>query len=155
MSPTQSGQSSTTSLVARSRTGPRALRLGEDERDFGWMMFAGVMLLVLGCTNTVEGVAAVSGSDFFVARAHYLFGDLGSWGWVIWLLGVAQGLTGVGILVKNQFARWLGVAFASGNTLAQMLMIQAYPLWSLALVGLDIIVIYALVVHGGRSYRPA
>ncbi len=135
--------------------GPRALRLGEDRSDFGWMMFAGVVLLVLGCVNTVEGVAAVSGSDVFVGRAHYLFGDLGSWGWVIWVLGVTQALTGVAVLVKNQSARWLGVVFASANTMAQMLMIQAYPLWSLALVGLDILVIYALVVHGGRSYRPA
>jgi hypothetical protein len=118
-------------------------------------MFAGVMLLVLGCTNTVEGVAAVSGSDVFVTRAHYLFGDLSGWGWVIWTLGVAQGLTGVGVLVKNQFARWLGVAFAAANTMAQMLMIQAYPFWSLALVSLDVLVMYGLVVYGGRSYRPA
>jgi len=128
--------------------------LGEDDRNFGWVMFAGVMLLVLGCTNTVEGVAAVRGSDFFVTRAHYLFGDLSSWGWVIWIVGVAQGLTGVGVLVKNQFARWLGVAFAFCNALAQMLMIQAYPFWSVALVSLDILVMYGLVVYGGRSYRP-
>jgi hypothetical protein len=133
----------------------RALRLGEDDRNFGWVMFAGVMLLVLGCTNTVEGVAAVGGSDFFVTRAHYLFGDLSSWGWVIWIVGVAQGLTGVGVLVRNQFARWLGVSFAFCNALAQMLMIQAYPFWSLALVSLDILVMYGLVVYGGRSYRPA
>lgn len=131
----------------------QALRLGEDDRNNGWVMFAGVMLLVLGCTNTVEGVAAVSGSDFFVTRAHYLFGDLSSWGWVIWLVGVAQGLTGVGVLLKNQFARWLGVAFAFGNALAQLLMIQAYPFWSLALVSLDILVMYGLVVYGGRAYR--
>lgn len=133
---------------------PRALSLGEDDRHFGWVMFAGVMLLILGCTNTVEGVAAVSGSDFFVTRAHYLFGDLSSWGWVIWTFGVAQGLTGVGVLLKSQFARWLGVAFAVGNALVQMLIIQAYPFWSLALVSLDILVMYGLVVYGGRTYRP-
>lgn len=75
----------------------------------------------------MEGVAAVSGSDFFVTRANYLFGDLSSWGWVIWTFGVAQGLTGVGVLLKNQFARWLGVVVAVGNALVQMLMIQAYP----------------------------
>ncbi len=61
----------------------------------------------------------------------------------------------MGILLNNQFARWLGVAFVAGNTLAQMLMIQAYPFWSLALVGLDILVHVRTVVHGGRSYRPA
>ena len=134
-------------------TAPRAMRLGEDDRGAGWVMFAGVMLVVLGCTNTVEGVAAVTGSDFFVTRAHYLFGDLSAWGWVIWVIGVAQGLTGVGVLVKNQFARWAGVAFACANALAQMLMIQAYPLWSLALLSLDILVMYGLVVYGGRVYR--
>lgn len=135
-------------------TAPQALRLGEDDRGVGWVTFAAVMLLLLGCTNTVEGVAAVTGSDFFVSRAHYLFGDLSSWGWVIWLIGVAQGLTGVAVLVKIQFARWFGVAFAFFNALAQILTIQAYPFWSLALLSLDILVIYALIVHGGRIYRP-
>jgi hypothetical protein len=136
-------------------TPAHVLRLGEDNKGAGWVTFACVMLLVLGCTNTVEGVAAVSGSDFFVTRAHYLFGDLSSWGWVIWVIGVAQGMTGVAVLVKNQFARWLGVAFAFCNALAQMLMIQAYPFWSLALLSLDLLVMYGLVVYGGRSYRPA
>jgi hypothetical protein len=134
---------------------PRALRLGDDERGVRWVMFAGIMLLLLGCTNTVEGVAAVNGSHFFASGSHYLFGDLDSWGWVIWIIGVAQGLTGVAILFKNQLARWLGVAFAFANALAQMLMIQAYPLWSLSLLGLDILVLYGLLVYGGRSYRPA
>ncbi|HYB25149.1 MAG TPA: hypothetical protein VEF89_00900 [Solirubrobacteraceae bacterium] len=133
--------------------GPRVLRVGEDDRGRGWVTFAAAMLLVLGCTNTVEGVAAVTGSDFFVTRAHYLFGDLDSWGWVIWVIGVAQGITGVGVLVKNQVARWLGVAFAAVNALAQMLMMQAYPFWSLALLSLDVVVMYGLVVYGGRSYR--
>lgn len=133
----------------------RALRFGQDERGRGWVMFAGAMLLLLGCTNTVEGVAAVTGSDFFVARAQYVFGDLSSWGWVIWVLGVAQGLTGVAVLFKNQVARWMGVAFAAGNALAQLLMIQAYPFWSLAVFGLNIAVIYGLVVYGGQSFRAA
>ena len=130
-----------------------ALRLGADERGRGWVMFAAAMLLLLGCTNTLEGVAAVTGSDFFVTRGQYIFGDLSSWGWAIWLLGVAQGLTGVAVLVKSQVARWLGVAFAAGNAVAQLLMIQAYPLWSLAVFSLDIAVIYGLAVYGGRAWR--
>jgi hypothetical protein len=131
------------------------LRLGEDDRAPGWVMFAGIMLIILGLTNTTEGVAAVTGSDFFVARAHYMFGDLSSWGWVIWVIGIAQGLTGVAVLFRIQIARWLGVGFAFANALAQMLMIQAYPFWSLALFTVDILVIRGLVVYGGRNYRPA
>lgn len=119
------------------------------------MVFAGTVLLILGCTNIIDGVAAVNGSNFFLGRAHYIFGDLTSWGWVVWLTGIAQGLTACGVLLKRQVARWLGVAFASLNALAQLLMIQAYPYWSMALFSLDIVVIYGLVVHGGRTYRPA
>jgi hypothetical protein len=33
---------------------------------------AGTLLLVLGCMNIIEGIAAVSGSHFFVGRAHYI-----------------------------------------------------------------------------------
>ncbi len=133
----------------------QTLRLGEDPHGVRWMIFAGTLLLMLGCTNIIEGIAGVNGSRFFVANAHYVFGDLNSWGWAIWLVGIAQGLTALGVLVKNQLARWLGVTFAICNAFAQLLMIQAYPFWSLALFSLDILVIYGLVVHGGRTYRPA
>jgi hypothetical protein len=118
------------------------------------VIFAGVVLLVAGCTNIIEGISAVDGSSFFVSNAHYVFGDLNTWGWVVWLLGIAQGLTALGIVVRNQLARWFGVAFAAANALAQLLLIQAYPFWSLALFALDIIVIYALVVHGGTAAPP-
>jgi hypothetical protein len=133
--------------------GTQSLRLGADDRDVGWLIFAGVVLLVLGCMNIIEGIAAVNGSHAFAGNAHYMIGDLNSWGWVLWLVGIAQGLTAAGVLLRNQYARWLGVAFAFANGLAQLLIIQAYPFASLALFSLDILVIYGLVVHGGRTYR--
>lgn len=132
-----------------------SLRLGQDDHDRDWMVYAGTLLLVLGCVNIIDGIAAVNGSDFFLSRAHYIFGDLSAWGWVIWLVGIAQGLAACGVLLKNQSARWFGVAFAFLNALAQLLMIEAYPFLSLALLSLDIVVIYGLVVHGSRTYRPA
>lgn len=133
----------------------RTLRLGEDDRNRPWVVFAGTLLLVGACANIIDGVAAVNGSHFFLGHAHYVFGDLSSWGWVVWLLGIAQGLTACGVLLKNQLARWLGVAFAFLNALAQLMLIEAYPLWSLALFTLDLLVIYGLVVHGARRYQPA
>lgn len=142
------------SALAEDSAGSLALRLGEDDRGFAWMVFAGVVLLLLGSSNTIEGIAAVNGSAFFAGNAQYVFGDLNSWGWTVWIIGVAQGLTAVGLLVRSQVARWLGVMFAGLNALAQLLMIQAAPFWSLAMFGLDIVVIYALVVHGARTYRP-
>jgi hypothetical protein len=131
-----------------------ALRLGEDNGGYGWMIFVGTMLLLLGSANVIEGVAAISDSHFFVTRANYLFGDLHSYGWVLLLNGLVQAATGLGIFFRNQSARWLGVLLAGINALVQLLFIPAYAYWSLALFAVDLLVIYGLVVHGGRTVRP-
>jgi len=139
-------------------TGPRFARTeastyGEDDRGYGWIIFAGTMLALVGVLNVIEGIAAVSKSHFFVANAHYVVGDLKAWGWTVLILGVIQVLTGFGVFLKNQFARWVGVAIASLNAIAQLMFIPAYPFWSLAVFALDILIIYGLVAYGGRMLR--
>ena len=132
-----------------------AVRLGEDDRGYGWVMFAAAMLAAVGSVNLIEGIAAISKSHFFVADAHYVFGDMQTWGWVVLFLGVAQGLTALAVIFKNQFARWAGVGFAAFSSIAQLLFIPSYPFWALALFALDILAVYGLVVYGGRTFRPA
>jgi len=73
---------------------------------------------------------------------------------VLLLNGLVQAGAGLGIFLKNQSARWLGVLLAGVNALVQMLFIPAYGYWSLALFAVDLLIIYGLVVHGGRTYRP-
>jgi hypothetical protein len=121
------------------------------ERGYGWIVFAATMLGILAVMNIIEGIAAISRSHFFVGNAHYVFGDLKAWGWVTLLLGVALGFAAVGILAKNQLARWVGVAVAGLNAIAQLMFIEAYPFWSLALFALDVLVIYGLVAYGRRT----
>lgn len=133
----------------------RALRLGIDDRGSGWVVFAATMLILLGAVNIVEGVAAIGNSYFFAPRAHYLFGDLEGWGWVVLANGAVQSLAGIGIFAHNDSARWLGVFLAAVNAMVQMLFMPAYPLWSLSLFAVDLLVIYALVAYGGISFRPA
>jgi hypothetical protein len=131
------------------------MRMGEDDHGFGWIIFAGTVLGMVGTLNFIEGIAAVSNSHFFVANAHYVFSDLNTWGWIVLIIGAAQVLTSLGLLIQNQFARWLGVGFAAANGIAQLLFIPAYPFWSLTLFTLDILVMYGLIVHGGRQYSEA
>jgi len=123
---------------------------GADERGYGWVSFAGVLLLLLGTMNVIEGIAAIGNSHFFVGDAHYVFADLKAWGWVMLCLGVLLLFVGLGVFVKNQAARWTGVAVLSLNAVAQLLMIPAYPFWSLALFALDILAVYGLVIYGER-----
>ena len=121
----------------------------------GWMTFAGIMLMILGVTNVIGGIAAIDDANFYVGDAEFQFGDLNTWGWVILLTGVAQVLAAFGIWARNQFARWLGVGFAAVNMFAQLLMIPAFPLWSLAIFAVDLLIIYGLVVYGRRAERTA
>ena len=132
-----------------------ALRLGEDEPGRGWVVFAAALLMTLGTLNVIDGIAAIGNSQFFVRHAHYLVGDLNSWGWILAAIGVCQGITGFAIARGSDVARWAGIGFALANALAQLLFIQAYPLWSLAIFTVDLLVVYALVVYGTPRLRPA
>jgi putative flippase GtrA len=115
------------------------------------MAFAAVLLLTLGTINIIDGIAAIGSAHFYVGNARYVFGDLNTWGWVVLCLGVLQVLVGLGVFVKNQFARWTGIVVLSLNSIAQLLMMPAYPFWSLAIFAVDIVAIYGLVAYGKRD----
>jgi hypothetical protein len=122
----------------------------DDDRGYGWVAFAGILLLMIGTLNTIEGIAAIGHAHFFVANARYIAGDLNAWGWTVLCLGVVQLIVGLGVFAKNQFARWTGVVALSLNAIAQLMMIPAYPFWSLSIFTLDILAIYGLVAYGKR-----
>ena len=128
-------------------------RTPDEDAGYGWVSFAGVLMLVLGTLNTIEGIAAIGNANFFTHNTHYMFASLNTWGWITLIIGVTQLLVGLGIFAKNQFARWLGVFALSVNALVTMLMIPAYPFWSLAIFAIDILVIYGLAAYGGQHQR--
>jgi hypothetical protein len=105
---------------------------------------------MLGTLNFIEGIAAVSNSRFFVNNTHYIAGSLNTWGWVVLCIGVGQWLVGLGVFFKNQFARWVGVMVLGLNAIVQLLMIPAYPFWSLSIFTLDIVAVFGLVAYGAR-----
>jgi len=122
----------------------------DDERGYGWVVFAGVLLLILGTLNFIEGLAAIGNAHFFVANTHYIAGSLNTWGWVVLCIGVLEWIVGCGVFVKNQFSRWAGVAVLGLNAIAQLLMMPAYPFWSLSIFALDILAIYGLIAYGKK-----
>ena len=122
----------------------------DEERGSGWVTFAGVLLLIVGTLNIIEGIAAIDRASFFVANTHYIAGDLSAWGWTVLFIGIAEVLIGLGVMARNQFARWAGVTVLGLNAIAQLMFIPAYPFWSLAIFSLDILAIYGLVAYGQR-----
>ena len=73
----------------------------DEERGYGWVAFAGVLLLVLGTLNFIEGLAAIGNAHFFVANTHYIAGSLNTWGWVVLCIGVLEWLVGSACLSRT------------------------------------------------------
>jgi hypothetical protein len=124
---------------------------GREDSGAGWVAFAGVMLMILATLNVIDGIAAVSDSTFFTENAKFVISNLNTYGWVLIICGVVQGLVALGVWARVGGIRWLGVGIASVNAVLQLLFIPAYPFWSLALFTLDVLVIYGLIAHGKRA----
>jgi len=122
---------------------------------YGLIVFAVVLLVTVGCFNLIDGIAAVANSHIFTAHATYVIGNLRAWGWIILILGALQILAALGILAGNQLARWLAVALVSLNALGQMFFIPAYPFWSLMIIAVDVVALWALCAYGSRENLAA
>jgi uncharacterized membrane-anchored protein len=122
----------------------------DEERGQGWIVFSATLLLTLGTLNVIDGIAAISKAHFFVLDARYVFGDLNTWGWIVLILGALQLLVGFGAFAKNQAARWAGVVVLGLNAIAQLMLMPAYPFWSLCIFAIDILASYGLVAYGDR-----
>jgi len=122
-----------------------------DGRGYGLVLFAGVLLLVVGFWNLIYGISALAKSSVFVANAHYVFGDLRTWGWITLIIAVLQLLAGIGVMTGNQAARWAGIVLVGLNAINQMFFIPAYPFWSLMIIAFDIVALYGLCAYGSKE----
>jgi hypothetical protein len=118
---------------------------------YGLVVFASVLLFVVGFFNMLYGIAAITNSHVFVANAHYVIGNLHAWGWVTLIISVLQLVAAGGILAGNQLARWFGVVVVGLNAIAMMFFIPAYPFWALVIIAVDIVALYGLCAYGSRS----
>jgi hypothetical protein len=122
-----------------------------DDRGVGLVLFAAIMLMVVGFFNLIDGIAAIANSHLFFANANYVLGDLNTWGWVALILGIIQLFAGGAVMVGNQVARWVGVGAIGLNAIAQLFFIPAYPFWSLLIIAVDVVALYGLCVYGSRA----
>ena len=123
----------------------------DEERGFGWLLFAATMLGLGGILSIIDGIMALSKSSFYAANSHYVFSDLRTWGWIMLIVGALLIIAAMGVFSGSGFARWFGIFAASISLIAHFSSVQAYPFWALIVITLDILVIYALAVYGGRK----
>ena len=124
-------------------------------QGYGLVLFAVVLLFVVGFFNVIDGIAAIANSHVFLVNAHYVFGNLRTWGWITLILGALQLLAAGGVLAGNQWARWFAAAVVGLNAIDQMFFIPAYPFWSLMIIAVDVVALYGLCAYGSRRNLAA
>ena len=117
-------------------------------RGVGRAVFAAVFLGIGGVLNVIYGIAGISKSHVFTSNAHYVFGDLKSWGWVTLIIGVLELLASVSLFGGGSYGRWFGIFAAALAAIASLLAIPAYPLLGIAAFGLSLWIIHGLVLYG-------
>jgi hypothetical protein len=116
----------------------------------GWVIFAGVILLISGIFSIVQGIVAVVGpnSYYVVTEGSLWLLDVAGWGWWNIIIGVLLALTAVALMAGQTWARVVAVVLVIISAVGQLLLIPAQPWWSIIVIAIEILVIYALIVHG-------
>lgn len=118
----------------------------------GWIVFGSMMMIMLGTFHAIQGLVALFRDEYFLVGKNGLTIELDftAWGWTHLVLGVVVAATGVAVLYGQMWARVTGVVIAMFSALVNLAFLAAYPLWSTMMIALDVLVIWALTVHGGE-----
>jgi hypothetical protein len=122
----------------------------------GWVVFASFMMFLVGAFQAIQGLVALFDDGFYLVTPSNLVVDVNYnvWGTVHLIIGVLLLLSGAGVLTGNLAARTVGVILAALSAVANLVFIEAYPFWSIIIITVDVLVIYALTVHG-RELRDS
>jgi hypothetical protein len=120
----------------------------------GWIGFAGMLMLIIGSIDFFQGLIALFEDEYFVVTGSgFLVVDLTAWGWIMLFWGVLLVLAGLGLIAAQGWARWFAIVVVSVNFIAQLGFLgnSQTPLWSLTVIALNIIVLYALTARWSES----
>jgi hypothetical protein len=117
----------------------------------GWAYFAGFMMLLMGAFQIIMGLTALLNDKFYVAQEGRLLTlDFTQWGWIHLLFGVVVLMAGTSLFSGRKWARVVALVLATLNFIAQFSFVSVYPIWSITMMVVDVLVIYALTVHGAE-----
>ncbi|MFN2495555.1 MAG: hypothetical protein ABR608_06580 [Pseudonocardiaceae bacterium] len=116
----------------------------------GWVLFAGCMLIILSAFQVITGLVALLKGGYYVVTSDDLLIsiDYPGWGWIHLIVGVLVLAAGFGVFARQAWARVVGIVFAGTSAIVNLGFLAASPLGAVLLIALDVIVIYALSVHG-------
>jgi hypothetical protein len=121
----------------------------------GFILFAAIMMIMSGVFQAIQGLIGIFENEFYVATRNYLFQfDATTWGWIHLIGGLIVAFAGWGLLSGRTWARVVGITLAVLSAIANFAFIPYYPFWALAIITLDVFVIWALAAHGRELRSP-
>lgn len=118
----------------------------------GWVYFAAFVMVFVGFFQMLQGLTAILKDTYYVVLPEWIVSiDVTQWGWIHLVLGAVVFCAGLALFSGKAWGRVVGVLFAGLSLLANLLFFAAYPWWSAVVIVLDILVIYALIVHGDEA----
>lgn len=116
----------------------------------GWIGFAAIILIMNGVFSAVQGLVALVGSSayYVVANGNLFLFDITGWGWWNLFIGLLLLFTGIALFSGATWARVVAVIIAGLSAVGQLFLLPAQPWWSLIVIAIDILVIFAITAHG-------
>ena len=124
-------------------------------RGAGRVVFAAILLLIVGTINIIYGIGALDDASVFVNDQRFILTNLNTLGWVLIILGVIQLTAGFSLFGGGTYGRVIGIIAGSLGAIGALLSIGgAYPWWSLGVFALCIYVVHGLIVFGEEERTP-
>lgn len=116
----------------------------------GWIVFGGMMMIILGTFHAFQGLVALFKDEYYLVGSKGLTVniDYTTWGWTHLLLGIVVVLAGAALMAGQMWARVTAVFLAFLSAIVNIGFLAAYPVWSSLMIGFDVLVIWAVIVHG-------
>jgi hypothetical protein len=118
----------------------------------GWIVFGGMMLVMLGTFHIIQGLVALLRDEVYVVGPSGLVVnvDYTTWGWTHLVGGALAILVGACLLAGQMWARVVAVVIALLSAIVNVAFLPAYPIWSVMMIAIDVLVIWAVTVHGSE-----
>lgn len=121
-------------------------RQGEEHSSPGWAIFVAAYLVIAGVLNIIWGIVALDNKSYFVSGG-LLWSELNTWGWVAIIVGAIQILGSILVAARRAGGAIIAGFLAFFGIMLNFLSIGAYPVWSVILLVLDAMIIWAVTVH--------
>jgi hypothetical protein len=115
----------------------------------GFLFFACPVIVMVGLIQCFQGLAAIINGGFYVVPPNYAYKlDPAVWGWIYLLLGILVTVTGIFLWSGKPWARTMAIILALLSAVANFFTIPYYPIWSIVIIALNVVIIWAIVAHG-------